>query len=315
MRIATAANGTHEQSLRELQFAIAHALDVLEHCERATARAQADLGDIELPDASPAAGVDPALLAPIGPLYLAYQLELAGLLRTAELIAGLFASGSINASLGAAEPLLAAFWRNRRTRLAQQERVELFGRVFEPDAFDPLLDALMQAIASVGDGVAVDEWREAALVERAGERLLEFLAARAGGMLAFAARDITAAINDALRFMREPPLLAAFSVHDMWQLLQFAAGDGDVPLARIVQHADLGKSGDVVLGWLASAAHAASLRFDRTTPKFDEIVGAAQRWLAANATSGEAPSLRASTPIVPMMPVAPAPLQPALAAS
>src|SRR5205814_7420719 len=76
---------------------------------RALAKALADLGDIDLPDTAPTAQ-DAQNLEVIAPLYLASELEQAGLLRTAELIAGLFASGTIAQPLGPTSQLIASFW-------------------------------------------------------------------------------------------------------------------------------------------------------------------------------------------------------------
>ena len=307
MRIAAA--GTHDSS-RDLHAAVAQSLAVLDDYERATARSLNELGDIELPTGPAAGAADPALLEPVGPFYLAWQLELAGLLRTAELIAGLFASGSITAPLGAAGQQLAGFWRERHTRLAPQERMELFQRVFEPPYFDRLLGALMQGIAQLGDHPEIPDWREAAQLEQSGEQLIEFLASRAGGMVPFAARDITTTINSALRFMREPALLHAFAVHNLWELVQFAGGDTEVPFGAMQQHVDLGKSGQAVLIWLAGNARASTLHLDPSTPGFGELVGAAQRWLVANSSLSTAPpvSVTPTVPMVPMAPVAPAPI-------
>jgi hypothetical protein len=296
-------------SFRELHVALARSLAAL---DAGTHDAQDHLGAIDLPDAAPGGSAERAGLEPAGPLYLAWQLELAGLLRTAELIAGLFASGAITASLGAAEPLIAAFWRDRTAHLAPQERMEVFGRVFEAPWFDSLLGALMQAIARAGDTSNDDTWSAPVLLEQSGERLVDFLSSRTVGIIAYAAREITATLVEAVRFLREPALLAAFSVHDLWQLLRFAASDPDLPQSAMQQHVELGKSGAVVLSWLASAAGSAALRLSPATLGFDALVGAARQWLlASGATDGAPTGAGATAPaLVPMAPIAPAPLSP-----
>src|SRR4051812_37426035 len=99
---------------------LAQALDTVRRvAARRNARAQAlaELGDIELPDSAPTAE-DAQNLAIIAPLYLACELEHAGMLRTAEMIAGLFASGTITQPLGPTEQLIAAFWKTRNERLS-----------------------------------------------------------------------------------------------------------------------------------------------------------------------------------------------------
>lgn len=91
----------------------------------ARAGALAELGDIDLPDTAPTTE-DAQHLEVIAPLYLAHELEQAGLLRTGELVAGLFASGAITQPLGPSAQLIADFWRGRRERLAEAERQQLF---------------------------------------------------------------------------------------------------------------------------------------------------------------------------------------------
>jgi hypothetical protein len=296
---------------RDLDLAVAHALSIVDRHERGRARALAELGDIQLPEGPAGGAAAAADLEPLGPFYLAYELELAGLLRTAELLAGLFASGSITAPLGAAAKQLAAFWQDRRNRLAPQERLELFQHVFEPPYFDRLLAAVMQTIASLGDHLQVPDWHEAALLEQGGEQLIEFLGSRAGGMVSFAAHDITNTIDTALSFMRNPELLRAFGVRDLWELVQYAAGEnGGTTLAELQRHVDLGKSGQVILSWLAESARAGSLHLDSSTPGVSRLAAAAQTWLAAEGDMGVGSGGSAGVPaaLVPMAPVAPAPL-------
>ena len=104
----------------DLMRGVATALSALAAHERALARAM-ELGDIDLPPGAPNAQ-DRAQLQAAAPLYFASELEAAGLLPTAELVAGLFASGAITQPLGPAAQLLHTFWRHRRERLDAKER-------------------------------------------------------------------------------------------------------------------------------------------------------------------------------------------------
>ena len=86
------------------------------------------------------------------PLYLAHQLEAAGLLRTGELMAGLFAAGSINAPLDAKlGNALHEFWRGRNERLNEQERAHLFAQVFDAATFEPQMRRLCEALVALAD--------------------------------------------------------------------------------------------------------------------------------------------------------------------
>ena len=124
----------------------------------AASLAFAELGDIELP---PEAGspVDQASLQSVAPLYLAAELEAAGLLPAVELVAGLFASGALSPAVGPAAEKLASFWRGRQERFSAAERRAFFVRLFGGEsgpslageggsnrAFTPLMIDLTESI-------------------------------------------------------------------------------------------------------------------------------------------------------------------------
>src|SRR5688572_5798931 len=67
------------------------------------------LGDIDIPEPV-AAHIDQAQLRALATLYLAADLESAGLIQSVEALAG-FASAGVGIDLGGAEPLLAEWWR------------------------------------------------------------------------------------------------------------------------------------------------------------------------------------------------------------
>lgn len=260
---------------------LGHALSVLDLHDLRVALALSDLGSIDLPE-GPSVADQAEILTPLGPFYLAYQLEQAGLLRTAELIAGLFASGAITASLGTAAELIRKFWQDRRNRLTEAERNNLYERAFEAPYFDRLFEAVMRDIAAHADNGDVADWREAIALEQSCRELVDFLAARGGGMTAFAARDIVSAINEAIRFLKDPGLQAAFSVRNLWDLVRTASDGAAASNSQMQAHVDLGKSGQAVFGWLAQASHRGSLRLDPHAPDFRELVLAATRWLQAD---------------------------------
>ncbi|WP_255991076.1 hypothetical protein [Chitinolyticbacter albus] len=259
------------QSERTLHAALACAFGVLDRHEVA-ARALAELGDIDLPSAAPSQD-DLAQLDVLGPLYLAHELERAGLLATAEQVAGLFASGAITQPLGAAAEAINRFWRTRRERLDQTERRALFDQVFEAQVFYPMMQRLCDAILALADNGGTRDVREEVGLNLAIRALRELLFSRSGGMVAFAARDVLEAVRDASAFLRERPLLAAFSVRSLWGLVA-ASGERSEHEAR--QYAELGAAGVELMSWLARPeAGVGGLGGP------ESLFGAAQRWLMA----------------------------------
>jgi len=246
----------------------------------AIAKALADLGDIELPDTAPTVE-DAHNLEVLAPLYLASELEQAGLLRTAELVAGLFASGSITQPLGPTAQLIATFWQQRHERLTQQERQQLFAQVFEPAAFYPLMQALCDALADQLDNPprASDVHARVAMQEAA-DALGGWLAPHAIGMAQFAATDIVNALAQATHFLRDRLLQAAFGVHDLWSLVgAVGSAQGQGP-GQARQRVELGRHGAEVLGWLAHGV-TQGYAFDPASAEGQSLMTSAEGWRMA----------------------------------
>jgi hypothetical protein len=277
----------------ELLRGVATALSALATHERAVARAM-ELGDIDLPPGAPNAQ-DRAQLQAAAPLYFASELEAAGLLPTAELIAGLFASGAITQPLGPAAQLLNAFWRNRRDRLDANERNAIFARVVEDPHFERLMGALCEAVVAEADG---SDMREAVTLETAALGLGEFLAQRVDAMATIAARDVVDNINTALVFLRDRLLQQAFGVASLWALVSIAGaaqGQGD---ASVRSHVDRGRAGQSVLLWLAAHYTEQTPQLDPNNPADVDVIGAAQRWLSARPLRSATP--RAAAQAIPV---------------
>jgi len=247
---------------------------------QARAMALAGLGDIDLPDTAPTAE-DAQHLEAIAPLYLAHELEQAGVLRTAELIAGLFASGAITQPLGPTAQLIAEFWQHRRDRLSAEERQQLFAQVFEPAGFYPLMQALCDALASQLDSPprASDVHARVALHEAA-DALGGWLAPHAVGMAQFAAQDIVQALSQATHFLRDRLLQTAFGVHDLWGLVGAVGSTQGLSAGQLRQHVELGRQGATVLTWMAGGVtqgHA----FDPASAAGQQLMAAAEAWRVA----------------------------------
>lgn len=278
--------------------AVATALSALHRHERAFALAQAELGDIDLPPGAPNA-LNRAQLQAAAPLYFAAELENSGLLATAELVAGLFASGAITQPLGPAAQLLNAFWRARHDRLQAAERQAIFARVVEAPHFERLMGALCEAIVAQADG---SDLREGVVLETTAMNLGEFLAQRVDAMATLAARDIVENINTALAFLRDRMIQAAFGASSLWTLvsLTLAAQGQSQGDAAIRNHVERGRAGQSVLLWLAAHYTDQAPRLNPAEPADVELIGAAQRWLSASPLTTTATSRRAAAPSLPI---------------
>lgn len=284
----------------DLLRAVATALSAVAVHERALAHALSDLGAIDLPDGAPNA-MDAAQLRAAGPLYFAGELEQAGLLRCAELVAGLFASGAITQPLGPVAMQINTFWRGRRERLELAEREAIFARVLEPPHFERLMAALCEAIVAQADG---SDMREGVTLATTAQSLAEFLAQRVDPMASIAARDLVDTINGALGFLRDRMLQTAFGVHSLWALVAVSA-DADAQIGAasrtgdVQRHAERGRAGQSVLLWLATHYAEANLALDPSNADDVALIMSAQRWLDA------APRLPASAASsAPPLPIA-----------
>lgn len=288
----------------DLLRATALAATLVERHERALALALEvdDPGAIDLPDGAPNA-LDAARLRAAGPLYFASELEAAGLLRCAELVAGLFASGAFTQPLGPVAQSINAFWRGRRDRLEAGEREAIFARVIEAPHFDRLMTAVCRAIVAQADN-AIDtglrpDLREQVGLAAAAQALAEFLAQRIDPMASIAVRDVLATINQAIGFLRDRMLQAAFNTHSLWSLVATASSaDGVTPGSAVAaeRHAERGRAGQTVLAWLASNYRSEGLALDPREAA--DLMMAAQRWLAAGpSVAGLAAPNPAATPL------------------
>lgn len=272
---------------RTLLKALAFALETVQEARSQGNRsfAQAGLGDIDLPDTVPTAE-DAQHLQTIGPLYFGFELEHAGLLRTAELVAGLFSSGAITQPLGPTSELIAQFWHTRHQRMNEMERGQILSNVFEPREFYPLMRGLCNALVGFANHpVQTTDIHATVALQQAAEELGAWLAARGGGMVSYAADEILQTLSQATRFLRDRLLQTAFGVHDLWSLINVVgqAQGQDSQSGR--RHADLGRAGATVLGWLSSGA-GAGFHLDPASADGQRVMAAAVDWLLAYESLG-----------------------------
>lgn len=237
--------------------------------------ALSELGDIDLPPAETGATNQDALQA-AGPLYFSSELELSGILPTAELVCNLFVSGAITQPLGPTAQLLHEFWRQRSQRLTNNERSAIFARAFEHPYFDRLMHSLCEGIVSQVDGSDIREDVQLSVHAQAAS---EFLSQRVDAMAEIAAREIVDNINSGLVFLRNRMLQMAFGVNSLWALVSVANHESGSTAASALQHADRGRSGQGVLLWLSRHASDHSRRLDPSAANDMDVIADAQLWL------------------------------------
>ena len=302
MKLFPPRAGAFRHPHAELLGALAQAQAALQ--TPAFAQALSGLIDFDLPPGTPSA-TDAVQVKAAAPLYFASELERAGLLPTAELVAGLFASGAVVQPLGPAAQLLHAFWRARGDRLSEEERLAIFARVFEAPHFGTLMAALCNAIVAQADGHDIRE--EVQLASHA-QALGGFLAQRTDPMAAIAARDIVQTLHTALAFLRDRLVQTAFGVRDLWALVGIvdrqrtqAGGEASAIGAGGIQSAlDRGRNGQAVLLWLADHLAGDTQRIAAASPEGAALIAAATRWLAAS--PARAPTGPAHPPLRPAAP-------------
>jgi hypothetical protein len=249
--------------------------------------------DVELP---PIVGsdADQAHLRSVAPLYLAAELEQAGLVPAVELVGGLFVSGGLSGDLGPASSLLMRFWQERHNRFTAPERQAFFSRLFGDTSgpalaigsgtntdFEPLMTALTSALVNLQDSPLLPAryasevpWRTAAL------ELAANLLPRSGGMAVFVARDLLQTIQQALDILRQRPVQAQFRANSVWEAVSNIRQMKRGPVHDVGEHVTRGKAGMLVLAWLAESVPALNSNQQLISPD-SPLPAAAASWLDA----------------------------------
>jgi hypothetical protein len=231
--------------------------------------AQSNLGAIDLPPVVGTAA-DRTHIQTIAPLYLAAELEAARLVPAVETLAGVFASGGLTVDLGPATQLLTKFWQGRHQRFAAAERQAFFARLFgagpgptlavagsptEPGGTNTTFESLMIDLAEVlyqfnpspFPNLYVDE----APLRVVARQLAANLLPRSGGIATFAARDLLGILRDALAILKQPLVQRAVRAHGVWEAVRAITSQFSHQDVGITQHVERGKSGMLILTWLA----------------------------------------------------------------
>lgn len=287
-------SATVEASLRKAETLVAKAV--------AFAVSLESLPSIDLPPTAGAA-IDRAQLRAIGALYLASELEAAGVVSAAENLMRLVRTGSLGVDLGEATPLIERFWLTRNERATTAERQSFFAGLFggaglettarapNTDFEDRLID-LCEALYKLDELASNAQWggvAQQARVRTAADRLLDDLARRASGMTAFFASEVLSTLKQALGIVTHARVRAAFGARLPQDVIAAVyrrvrrPPPGDLDL-----HARRGEAGMTILAWLADAAPMLS-GDQRPLLGIDHpVIAAAVEWLEISLTLTEA---------------------------
>ncbi len=269
------------------------------------ATALEDLG-IDLPP--PIATADSAQLRAIAGLYLAAELDAAGLIGAAEALTGLSGAG-VPFALGGAAPDVAQFWQHRHTRATPDERAALFARLFGSDTgvaaadhpgnadFETDMIELTEALYKLDEAATNPQWgglQQQARVRRAATRVAEGLANAASGLTVMMAQDLLATIKAAFAIFHHPDLRLALGAHDVWGAVAGALRMGRLPDVHTSLHASRAAAGMTILSWLADAAPKLVTTAGPLVALDHPVIPAAIDWLQLSLKIGEASAPAAS---------------------
>ncbi len=271
------------------------------------------LGDIDIPEPV-SAHIDEAQLRALATLYLAADLEAAGLILSVDALAGLASTG-LGIDLGGAEPLLADWWRRRHERATAAERSSFFSRLFgtatgpvaaeaRPNVrFEDCMLELCEALYKLDEIPTRDPYggsTQQARVRRAARALVENLGDAGGGITAFMAGEIIAALRQGFAIIGHPDLRGAFAARDVWGVVAGIARVARRPVAPPSPHVRRGKAGMTVLAWLADVSEQLRGVGGPLVAIGHPVVGAAIDWIEATLDIGEA--MAPAQPIRPHRP-------------
>jgi hypothetical protein len=291
--------------------------------ERLVARATAhglafaldQLGDIDIPEPV-AARIDKAQLRALAALYLAADLEPAGIIPSVEALAGFASTGAMSIDLGGAEPLLVDWWRRRHDRVSAAERHAFFSRLFgtasgpvAADAdrnlqFEDRMLELCEALYKLDEIPTGDPYggsMQQARVRKAARTLMQNLSEAGGGIMAFMAGEIIAALKQAFAIIVHPDLRGAFAARDVWGVVAGIARIARVAFNPPAPHVRRGKAGMTVIAWLAEVSDQLGGPDGGLVAIGHPVVGSAIDWIEATLDIGEA-----IAPTVPPRPSSPA---------
>lgn len=241
---------------------------------------------------------DQAQLRSVPPLYLAAELEQAGLVPAAELLSGAFVAGNLQGDFGEAGPLLVSFWKKRNERFAASERQAFFSRLFGDTsgptlamseganaAFEALMTNLCTVLINLRSWPALPSGYVSEVpVRAAAAQLADNLLPRSGGMAVFAARDLLSTIKASLAILQQKQVQRRFRAVSVWTAVGNIRRMTGVGGNSTSSHVTRGKAGMLVLAWLADSF--STPRTQQLVPPESPLPDAASSWLQATASLG-----------------------------
>jgi hypothetical protein len=256
---------------------------------------------LDLPTLGPGSGEAPnaATMRVFGSLYLAAELEQAGAVPIAELLAA--ERDTLNLTSYEAAAKLDDFATRAHQWYDRAGRVQLYARLFGigPGAtndhgtvvnreFVSLLASMCRALAvyaQLSTGAGIVAGLEATLVEAA-QALLGNLAQRALGNTLLAARRIEDQVRHAIEILRDPAIGALVGARTFQETILNILGKDAPDVQRLI---DAGAAGQKVLEWMADALprleagsqHVVIVTLD------DPVIVTAGLWLNAVGLAGD----------------------------
>jgi hypothetical protein len=239
--------------------------------------------------------VDQAQLRAISTLYLAAELESAGVIPAVEDLARLARSGGLALDLGEAAPLLQAFWSRRNERPSTQERQAFFAGLFGAGGpadggagrnteFEERLIDLCEALYKMDERASSVSWggvAQQARVRSAARALLANLLRLSSGITVYIAQEILASMREALAILNHAAMKAAFGARSVWETIDRIDRRLRRPLREHSLFVRRGQAGLTILAWLAEAAPL--LEGSQPLVALDHpVVPAAVEWLEAS---------------------------------
>lgn len=273
---------------------------------------------IDLPEPA-AARIDRAQLRALASIYLAADLEPAGIVAAAEQLGGLASTGVLKFNLGGAGSLVEKWWRSRRDRMNDVERGAFFARLFGTSAagataetgrnvrFEDRMLELCEALAKLDEqgGGEYGTSMAQARVRNAARALAQNLGDAGTAMTAFVAGEVIGMLKDAFAILGHPDIRGALHARDIWDVIRAVARLGHTRPVDAQPYIRRGKAGMILLSWLADALEKV-LGGGPLVKLGDPVIGAALDWLEATLTLGETLAAQAGGQN-PAPPSAPAP--------
>lgn len=267
--------------------------------------------EIELPDLEEPAGIQPASIIALQPIYVAAQYEELKIFQVVDRLVELAQNGMLPLGNSSAGSMINDYWKKSGARMTPIERRNVYWRTLGAESgtassvipnreFNELWIRFLSAVSNFVRQLAGAKPSPFAQLEvkKPARHLAENLSLHGYGIGYFVARELQTQINEIIDILSHPDVRSFYSANSMWQLIEQVAtsdlgGAGNTPRYRTMAIA-----GAIVIRWLAKRssllASAAKLRVldveqirgDHRSPKptlmptDGDLADACEQWLA-----------------------------------